>query len=59
MLLYEGLINLDLVQKILRWFHTGFNVMAGGVYLIVDRFVVFVALSLFFGNVGLSMIVYT
>jgi len=26
MLLHEGLINLQLVQKILRWRHTGFNV---------------------------------
>ncbi|MCK4645577.1 MAG: transposase [Candidatus Aminicenantes bacterium] len=26
MLLHEGLINLELVQKILRWLHTGFNV---------------------------------
>jgi hypothetical protein len=26
MLLHEGLINLELVQKILRWQHTGFNV---------------------------------
>ena len=26
MLLLEGLINLELVQKILRWQHTGFNV---------------------------------
>jgi len=25
MLLHEGLINLELVQKILRWQHTGFN----------------------------------
>jgi len=26
MLLHEGLINLELVQKILRWRHTGFHV---------------------------------
>jgi len=26
MLLHEGLINLELVQKILRWRYTGFNV---------------------------------
>jgi len=26
MLLHEELINLELVQKILRWRHTGFNV---------------------------------
>jgi len=26
MLLHEGLINLELVQKILSWVHTGFNV---------------------------------
>jgi len=26
MLLHQGLINLQLVQKILRWRHTGFNV---------------------------------
>ncbi len=26
MLLHEGLINLELVQKILGWLHTGFNV---------------------------------
>jgi len=28
MLLHERLINLELVQKILRWRHTGFNVHA-------------------------------
>ena len=28
MLMHEGLINLELVQKILRWRHTGFNVHA-------------------------------
>ena len=26
MLLHQGLINLELVQKLLRWRHTGFNV---------------------------------
>lgn len=26
MLMHQGLINLELVQKILRWRHTGFNV---------------------------------
>lgn len=26
MLMHEGLINQELVQKILRWRHTGFNV---------------------------------
>ena len=26
MLLHEGLINFELVQKILCWLHTGFNV---------------------------------
>jgi len=26
MLLHKGLINLELVQKILQWRHTGFNV---------------------------------
>ena len=26
MLLHEGLINLELAQKILRWLHTGFSV---------------------------------
>jgi hypothetical protein len=30
MLLHEGLINLELVQKILRWLHTGFNVHTKG-----------------------------
>jgi len=25
MLLHQGLINLELVRKILRWHHTGFN----------------------------------